>query len=284
MAFVTASDGIKLYTEVHEPDSGSSASVLFSCGLCTTHENWRAQVAPLTAAGFRVMLWDYRGHGKSDAPGDPAAYSMERVVEDLGRVLDALEPDRPAVLAGLSFGGLASLHYAVANPERVQALVLAGSGPGFKKREAQQRWEAMVERTAGFIETKGLVAFVASRAAVTAIGLRPELPAARAAGRAIAAQDPTGLACFARRVAAPAPPVIDELASIACPCLVLVGEKDEAYLRAAEVMTARLPAAQRVTLADAGHIANIEQAEAFNAAVICFLQGISPGPAGPRGG
>ncbi len=199
----------------------------------------------------------------------------------MGRVLDWAAPDRPVVLAGLSFGGLASLHYTLARPERVGGLVLAGSGPGFKKAEAQARWEAMVERTARFLETKGCQAFVESNAAVTAIGLRPDLPAARAAARAIAAQDPAGLACFARRVAGPAPSVIDDLTRIQAPALVLVGEKDEAYLRAADVMADRLPHARRTTLARAGHIANIEEADAFNEAILRFLDELPPAPTGP---
>lgn len=286
MAFVIASDGAKLYAEIHEPplresDRGPGLPLLLSCALNTTHENWRPQVEAFTRAGVRVILWDYRGHGSSESPNDPDAYSMSQVVDDLGRVLDwaaAGEPAVPAVLGGLSFGGLASLHFCLENPERVRALVLIDSGPGFKKPEAQARWEASVERTARFIETKGMSAFVASRASLTAVGLRPELPAARAAARAIAAQNPAGLARFARRVAAPACPVIDDLPSIRAPSLVVVGEKDEAYLRAAEVLAARLPEAERVTIPRAGHVVNIEEPDAFNAEVIRFLEKLPASP------
>jgi pimeloyl-ACP methyl ester carboxylesterase len=75
MADVLASDGARLYAEAH----GEGVPVLLSCGLCTTHENWRPQVGPWVAAGLRVILWDYRGHGRSQAPRDPAAYSMKQV-------------------------------------------------------------------------------------------------------------------------------------------------------------------------------------------------------------
>ncbi len=267
---------------MHEPRRSLGApplSIVLSCALCTTHENWRPQVEPLRDAGARVVLWDYRGHGSSDVPEDPDAYTMAQVVDDLGRVLDWADPDEAVVLAGLSFGGLASLHYALAHPDRVRALVLVDSGPGFKNPEAQARWEQAVERTAGFLETRGMEAFVASRAADTAVGQRPELAAARAASAAIAAQDPHGLARFARRVAGPAAPVIDELGSIQHPSLVIVGEKDEPYLRAAEVLAARLPRAERVTIPRAGHVVNIEEAEAFNAVLIRYLQKIAgPSP------
>jgi pimeloyl-ACP methyl ester carboxylesterase len=275
MADVLASDGARLYAEAH----GEGVPVLLSCGLCTTCENWRPQVGPWVAAGLRVILWDYRGHGRSQAPRDPAAYSMRQVVDDLGRVLAWGAGGEPAVLGGLSFGGLASLHFALAEPARVRALLLIDTGPGFKNPEAQARWEAQVERTAGFLEQKGCQAFVESKAAATAIGLRPELPAAQAAARAIAAQDPAGLALFARRVAAVAPPVIDQLAAIEIPALVVVGEKDEPYLRAAEVLASRLPKAEAVRLPRAGHVVNLEEPQAFDDAVLGFLaRVVAPSP------
>jgi len=269
---VEAGDGVALYAEAH----GEGLPLLLSCGLCSTCENFRPQLRPLLSAGCRVLLWDYRGHGRSEAPDDPAAYSMDRVVDDLGRVLDWGAPGRPAVLGGHSFGGLASLHYAIAQPGRVRALLLFGSGPGFRKPEAQAAWARQTERTAAFLERRGLEAFLASSAGATAVGLRPELPAARAAAAAIAAQDPRGLAHFARRVAALAPPVIDALPGLDLPALVLVGERDEPYLRAAEVLAARLPRARKVVLPRAGHVANLEETAAFDAAVLAFLADLPP--------
>lgn len=267
MSSVEASDGVRLHVEA----VGSGVPLLLSCALATTAENFAPQALPLSEAGARVVRWDYRGHGTSEAPADPTAYSMKQVVDDLGRVLAWAAPDEPAIVGGLSFGGLASLHFALEEPSRVRALLLIDSGPGFKNPQAQARWEAQVERTARFVETRGMQAFVGSRAAATLIGSRPELPAARAAAAAIAAQVPHGIAHFARRVAAPAPPVIDALAGIDVPALVIVGEKDEPYLRASEVLAARLPRAERVVIPGAGHIVNIEEADAFNAAVAAFL-------------
>ena len=151
MATITAADGTALYVEAH----GDGIPLVFSCALITTHENWRPQVAPLVAAGARVILWDYRGHGLSSAPTDPDAYSMEQVVDDLGRVLDWAAPGQTAVLGGLSFGGLASLHFTLRHPERVRGLLLVDSGPGFKNPKAQECWAQATERTAAFVEKTG---------------------------------------------------------------------------------------------------------------------------------
>lgn len=267
MAGVRARDGVLLHAEAY----GEGIPLVLSCGWCTTHENFRPQVAPLVAAGARVVLWDYRGHGLSEVPTEDAAYDMATLVEDLAAVLDFAAPGVPAVVGGLSFGGLLSLHFALAKPERVRALLLIDSGPGFKNPEAASRWMAQVERTATRLEERGMEALLGGRAVETSVGRKPELPATRAAAKAIAAQDPRGLARFGRRVAGPAPCVIDALPRIAAPALVVVGAEDEAYLRAAEVMAAKLPGATHAVIPGAGHIVNIEEADAFNATVAAFL-------------
>lgn len=224
------------------------------------------------------MLWDLRAHGESVVPAaSPAsatarAWSIDDIVADLFAVAEATTAGAPFVAAGLSFGGLASLHFRVRHPERVAALVLIASGPGFKNAEAAAAWAAQVERTASFLETRGFEAFVAGRAGVTCIGRRPELPAAQAAARAIVAQSVAGIARFGREVSGPAPPVIEELAGMDIPALVLVGEHDPAFLRAGEVMAAKLPRARHVVVPDAGHIVNIEQAERFDRELLGFLQ------------
>ncbi len=267
MTTVETTDGLALHAEFF----GDGPPVILSPGYCQTLENFRPQVEPLVAAGYRVALWDYRGHGRSEAPDDPDAYDMARVVDDMARVLEAAAPGQPAVVGGLSFGGLASLHYALTHPDRVKALLLFASGPGFKKQEAQAGWEAQVGRIADRLEKIGFEGFTTGRSATTSIGRKPELPEAQAAARAIEAQSPRGVANFGRRVSGPAAGVIDELAGIEIPTLVLVGEQDNAYLRAAEVMAAKLPQARHVVIPEAGHVVNIEQAEAFNRAVLDFL-------------
>ncbi len=264
---VATRDGHAVYAEAH----GSGIPLVLSCALATTHENWRPQVAPLVAAGVRVVLWDYLGHGLSDAPADPAAYHIDRVIDDLARVLDAAVGSEPAVLGGLSFGGLLSLHLALAQPARARALLLVDTGPGFKNPEAQANWETMVEKIAASAERRGMAEY-AARATSQLVGQRPDAPAGRAAHAAISAQTPHGIANFARGVAGPARPVIDRLGELDLPALVIVGEKDDAYLRAAEVLEARLPRAERRTIAGAGHIVNLDAPEAFVTEVSAFLR------------
>jgi pimeloyl-ACP methyl ester carboxylesterase len=271
MATLIAEDGVSLYAESH----GDGIPVILSSGLCTTCENFRPQVEPFVDAGLQLILWDYRGHGRSESPEDPAAYTLDRVLSDLGCVLDWAAPGRRAVLGGVSYGGVASLHFARRNPERVRGLILTATGPGFKKPEAKARWSEASEKLASLIESEGSSAFTKRSVAPTLVGLRPELPAAQAAARAIARQNPVGIVHFIRRISAPMPSIIDDLPEIDCPALVVVGEKDDAFLRAAEVMTARLPRAERETIPGAGHMVNIDESDAFNAIVLRFLGKIS---------
>lgn len=275
MATVVASDGCKLYAEAH----GDGSPVLLSCGYVTTCENFRPQVAPLLAAGARVLLWDYRGHGRSEAPADPAAYSMAQVLDDLGRVLAWGAPEQQAVLVGFSFGGLASLHFALAHPERVRGLVLLASGPGFKNPDAQARWQAQIERTAQLLETRGFEAFLTGRGGDTTVGRHREAEAVRTAAAAIAAQQPAAVAAFGRRVSGPAPAVLEALSGIDIPALVVVGEEDAAFSRAAEVMAARLPRARLVRVPRAGHVLGLEEPEAVSDLLVGFVTSQARGSA-----
>jgi pimeloyl-ACP methyl ester carboxylesterase len=72
-------------------------------------------------------------------------------------------------------------------------------------------------------------------------------------------------------VSGPVPACIDELAALRVPSLVLVGAEDEAYLRAADVMAARIPGAEKVVIPGAGHVTTIEEPEAVTRALLAFL-------------
>ena len=155
--------------------------------------------------------------------------------------------------------------------------MLVGSGPGFKNPEAAEGWAQQVERTATFLETRGFEDFVNGRAGTTCIGSQPERPAAQAAAKAIVAQSVPGIARFGREISATIPSVIDALAGIEAPALVLVGEDDAPYRRAGEVMSAKLRDARHVVVPGAGHIVNIEQPEAFEREVLGFLSRLEAG-------
>src|SRR5258708_9711082 len=115
---------------------------------------WDGQIAPL-ADRRQVILWDMRGHGQSGDPADPNLYSQELTVGDMAAVLDACGVAQ-AVIGGLSLGGVMSLAFHLAHPERVRALMLFDTGPGFRNPEARRQWNLRAEARARELEEKGL--------------------------------------------------------------------------------------------------------------------------------
>ena len=259
MPHAETSDGTKLYYRT----AGDGPPLLLCNASFATHAHWSAQEEPL-ARRFRVVTWDYRGHGRSDAPPDAAQYSLTQVVEDLQAVHRAAAGDTPAYVGGLSVGGLIALSYVLAEPQRVRALLLFNTGPGFKNPAALAQWQSMLERTASRMEEVGLPRFLEGRRAqAELLGLHPEAELGQAARAGILTSSVAGLTRFARHVAGPVPNLVDRLAEIQVPSLVLAGEHDMAFQRASQVLAAKLPRARRVVLAGAGHVLNLDQPEAF---------------------
>jgi pimeloyl-ACP methyl ester carboxylesterase len=121
----------------------------------------------------------------------------------------------------------------------------------------------------------GLEAYLqGKRATAELLGQDPDSGAAREALEGIRASSIQGLQLFARHVAGPVPNLVDRLGEIDVPTLVLVGERDEAFLRASEVMTAKLPRARRAVLEGAGHVLHADRPEAFLREVEAFTAGL----------
>jgi pimeloyl-ACP methyl ester carboxylesterase len=238
---------------IHYEDCGRGPAVLLSHGYSATSQMWAGQVAELET-DFRVITWDLRGHGQSDSPESPDAYSRSTAVGDMRGILDACGIDR-AVIGGLSLGGYLSLAFHLAHPERVRALMLFDTGPGYKNPEAREAWNRGAERMAREFERRGLTALAG--------GAEVRLSTHRSAeGLARAARGT--LMQFDSHVA-------ESLGDIQVPALVLVGERDEPFLAATDYMAARIPNATKVVIPAAGHAANIEQPQAFDEAVRSFL-------------
>jgi pimeloyl-ACP methyl ester carboxylesterase len=175
----------------------------------------------------------------------------------MAAILDACEVDS-AIIAGLSLGGYMSLAFNVAFPDRVEALMLFDTGPGYKNDKARQGWNRMAAERGDQLEAKGL----------SALGSGNEV-------RIAMHRSAEGLARAARGMLAQVDDrIIQSLPDISVPTLVLVGEKDETFLAPTDYMAAKIPGAWKVIIDGAGHAANIDQPEAFNAAVIEFIESL----------
>ena len=242
-------NGVAIHYEVH----GKGPALLLSHGYSSTARMWDGQVAALKDR-YQVIVWDMRGHGESDYPRDAKLYSEALTVGDMTALLD-LAGAKKAIVAGLSLGGYMSLAFNASHPERVRALMLFDTGPGFKKDEARARWNETARQRADTLEAKGLAALNSS----------DEVKLTRH-------RDASGLARAARgMLAQDNDRVIQSLDKVSVPTLVLVGANDTNFLAATDYMAAKIKGSTKVVIPDAGHAANLHQPARFNQAVEAFL-------------
>ena len=250
-------DGVRLYYEVAEARSERGlGTILLTHGFSSSSHMWAPNLDAL-AAEHRVVTWDVRGHGRSEYPGDVASYAESLAVGDMAAILDAVAAPQ-AIGGGVSLGGYLSLAFHLAHPDRVRALMLFDTGPGYRRDGARARWNESALASAEAFEKRGL----------EALAVRSEV-------RADIHRDATGLALAARGLLTQRDArVIESLGSIRVPTLVLVGAADQPFLAAADYMATHIPSATKVVLPEAGHGSNLDQPEAFNRSVLEFLRGL----------
>jgi 3-oxoadipate enol-lactonase len=249
---------------VHYEEAGSGPSVVLVHGLGGTLAIWE-HVTPALAEGFRVVAYDLRGSGSSERP--PGPWSLDDLVADLGRVIDA-HGLAPTALVGHSMAGGIALAYAARHPENVRAVVGVGAvteladaaRDGMRQRAATVRAEGMVA-TAVTVATAG-----------TAPSWREAEPEAWERFRdLLAANDPEAYALQAEVVAEI--DVSGELAGIRCPVLLVAGELDAPSPPALNEANARtIKQARFVELADCGHIVPLEQPQQLLEVALPFLR------------
>lgn len=237
---------------------GLPTLVLFG-SLGSTTNLWRPQLAAF-AAGHRVVRFDLPGHGASPVPEAPVT------VADIGTsaidALDGLGIESVAV-CGLSLGGMVAMWLAASAPERVERIVLActgaklGTAESWVERAELVRREGTAAVAGGVRERWFTPAFRDSPAAQAVIDELVQIPAEGYARgcEAVGAFDFHG-----------------ELARIEQPAVALFGAADPVTPpEVADALADGIPHARRVTLADAAHLANVEQPDAFADAVLSHL-------------
>jgi pimeloyl-ACP methyl ester carboxylesterase len=252
---------------LHVEAVGQGPGVVLAHGFGGSARNWRPQVRALRAR-FRVVVYDARGHARSEAPAEAAAYRAPELSADLGRAAAATGDARP-VVGGLSMGAAIALRYALAHPERVRALVLA-SPPG------RGGVAARALPFADAIERDGLEAAGARFVWGPDSGLD-------AAGAALVRQGflehaPHALAHTLREFLAkqgPMEALAESLAQLALPVLILAGQRDAGSRAVCEQLAAALPRSELHVIDGAGHVVNLAAPAAFDAALLAFLARIA---------
>ena len=280
MPTIVTDDGVALYAE----STGTGQPLLFIHEFAGDHRSWEPQVR-FFCPGYRCVTYAARGYPPSAVPEDPAAYSQQRAAADAVAVLDGLGIDR-AHVAGLSMGGFTALHLALRHPERVLSAVVAGAGYGAQpERAAAFRAECLA--TAAAFEAEGAPQ-VAQRYAIgpARVQFQRKNPRGWAEfAAALAGHSAMGSALTMRGVQAARPSLYalrDDLATIAAPMLLVVGDEDEGCLEPALMLKRAIASAGLVVLPRTGHTANLEEPGVFNEAVDRFLAAVVRGAWRPR--
>lgn len=242
-------------------DGPPDAPVLLSSNsLGTDMAMWEPQMAQWTQS-FRVLRYDQRGHGASGAPaGD---YSLDRLGRDVIELLDALNIET-VDFCGLSLGGMTGQWLGIREPRRLRRLVLANTSSFMGPPSA---WDARID----LVRAQGMAPLAQASIerwftqAFAATGQDAIAPIAAM----LQATDPQGYAgcCAAirdmdmRRTAA----LID------MPTLIIGGSQDPATPPPHSEALTRAISGSKLVMLDAAHLANVECAEAFGAAVMRFL-------------
>jgi pimeloyl-ACP methyl ester carboxylesterase len=221
---------------------------------------WRKTAAAL-AGQRRVITPDMRGFGLSDLGSGGS--SIADLADDVASLLDALNLPA-ATVGGMSMGGYVALAFARRHRDRLKSLVLADTKAAADTPEARQGREAAI----ALVEQQGVPALLEKQiprllSASASDSLRAEV-------RALGAQSPEAIIA-AIRALRDRPDRTAELPEIAVPTLVVVGSDDALSPPAeARVMAAAMPDARVVEIPGAAHLSNLENPDAFSAALAGF--------------
>lgn len=240
------------------------AVVMLSHSLCTCLEMWNPQMSALEQH-FRVLRYDTRGHGGSEAP--PNAYSLKQLGEDAIGLLDKLEIGKMHWV-GISMGGMIGQNLALNHANRLNSLVLCDT-TAIMPEEAQPVWQQRID-TAKSQGMRSLVQETLERW-FTPPYLAKNPPQVQHIREQILTTPVAGFVGCSEAIRRLN--YIDQLARIQLPTLIIVGEDDPGTpVSASEAIHARIAGSELEILPAARHLCNIEQTEAFNNALLPFLQ------------
>ncbi len=250
----------------------AKAPLVLLHGFTGSVDNWLPLQRMLQPTRTTIAI-DLLGHGKSDAPTDPARYGMAASADDLRTLLAAVAPG-PVDLLGYSMGGRLALYVALTQPTLVRRLILESASPGLADPAARAARVESDEALATRIERSGIAAFVERWEAIPLFASQRILPAAtRVWLRNQRLQNrPRGLANSLRGMGTGVQPALwDRLSTLAVPTLLLTGALDTKFCAIAAEMATQLPIVEWQKVPAVGHTIHLEEPTAFQTAIRPFL-------------
>lgn len=226
---------------------------------------WRFQLTPLSEAGFRLVVPDLRGCGKSD--GGPTI-TVPDMASDVVHLLDELQIPK-AIVVGFSMGGYVALQLAADHPDRFQALVLMDTRAEPDTDDARKKrlgYIPEIERNGPKILLDAMMGVL-----LTPESLRNRKGLVELVWAIMARQKPANLNLILQGLA-DRPDQRPRLGSIACPTLIVAGEKDPVTPAASQdVLHQGIAGSKKVILPGLGHLTPMEGPDHLNKAVLEFL-------------
>jgi pimeloyl-ACP methyl ester carboxylesterase len=269
MPHSTTRDGVRIYFEAH----GQGEPVLLAYGIGGNTGMWEPNIDALSAH-HRLILWEPRGHARSDSPEDPRQVTFAHWTWDLHDLLDHLKIER-GIVGGLSLGGGIATRFALAHPGRVRALLIidssSASGLPLGVDNIVMRAKSIEVTLAGGMDAMADFAIASNPNVSGRIKLDPS--ARKEIFDYYRMLTPIGYA-NALRALLQMDYITDRLGEITAPTLLVCGDEDPSLGPMREIQK-RIPHASFTLLSPAGHFANRDQPEAFNRAVSDFLKSLA---------
>jgi pimeloyl-ACP methyl ester carboxylesterase len=237
-----------LSAEPADPADPDRAPVLLVPGYTGSKEDFIAVLAPIAAAGHRVLAVDQRGQFETPGDGDPSSYDVKVLADDVLAVIAGL--GAPAHLVGHSFGGLVARAAALAEPAALSSLTLMSSGPAAIPAPANQPI-ALLAQVLPVMDLETI--WVAKRQLESQTEVDPPAPEIEAwlHGRFVA-NDPVGMLRMAEQLLTETDRT-DELGALDLPVLVAFGDRDDVWPPELQAATADRLGARTAAWAGLGH-------------------------------
>ena len=256
MTRLTTADGTTYEVRAGGPRDAGRPPVLFLHGFTGRGADWSPLLRPIRAVGHRTIVVDLLGHGRSDAPTDPARHAIERQAADLAEILRRLDAT-PAFVVGYSMGSRVALRLAITEPALVRGLILESPSAGIADARERATRVTADSALADQIERDGLEAFVDDWEALPPFATERRLPVAIQARirRDRLRNRPDGLAASLRGAGQGVmEPLVDRLKKeIRCPVLVVAGALDVGGVERAVAVARRVPSVRMLLLPERGH-------------------------------
>lgn len=264
-------NGVELNYEVH----GDGYPLVLAHGYTASLQMWADQI-PAFAKKYRVLVYDSRGHGGSEAPTDLTQYDLWTCVEDQRALMDHLGIAE-AYVGGLSMGGMIAMRFALKYPQRLRALLLCDTEPGLQGPHRQ--WlNALYGSSEGLVRSEGVGGWLKRTWPLLAQAFPPQdqLPAGvRRHIEGLERMSADGFLGGAQALRQQ-DNVLERLSEIRVPTLIIVGDQD-LFLGPSRAMRERIAGSQFVLIRNSLHGTCVWQPEAFTKAVLDFLALVDAG-------